>query len=594
MMRTLFGINQAPRSGQKPTSGAASLPFQGRPAQPSGFQAPDFQTKDTLHLSMSADKPLNRSDKTEQDKEGAEIGSPDSQKSQVKSSKNAAVQEGDGVSSEDITDADIEALKQDPVLQKQAQQFIDSTKEKFFQKAELLASEPDWADLLARQKAGDSSAVQAKLKAVSQQLGEFINILASAISKKLVQDFDAVLQGREENQLSKAEKLEVVRLQMLRNTYTSFLQKLADQRMTVFSQILNQALRPADASKSSKTQKTVEGSSEEILACPKFQQELANWTQGFKERFRDQVIKLISHPKFQDSQLGTGSMTDAEMDTLLAGFNRTINVFLRQAESDINREFQAQAHAIVGPDVDLDETSIESLPPDQQEAIMRLQLLSAEKERFLKEFDPSNFYEQIKEDFFTQKQQERWQPVNKRLDALRGKSDTLNRMIDRCLSMDKTIRANGYDQLLAYLSSGRSEQRTLLPEVIRLAAHVPNADVKVHAAEAILRVADEDSRKSLMKEWLASPNINDKLAILKLFTFTQRDGTGAISAAAYRLLDAHEDLRTAFEALRENPHPQVQEWLGLIEQHYALLEEKQRKAKANQPGKGRLFSFPKR
>src|SRR5690606_34148240 len=144
---------------------------------------------------------------------------------------------------------DIEALQHDPAIQQEVQQFVESTKAEFFQKAKLLASEPDWAKLVAQQQAGASPAFQAKIQVVSQQLEAFVVTLAATTDKKFAEDMAALLQGREEAELSKAEKLEAIRLQMVHNTYTSFFKNMLQQRMKVFSQVLNHTLSGQGASK---------------------------------------------------------------------------------------------------------------------------------------------------------------------------------------------------------------------------------------------------------------------------------------------------------------------------------------------------------
>jgi hypothetical protein len=331
---------------------------------------------------------------------------------------------------------------------------------------------------------------------------------------------------------------------------------------------------------------------QEVRNNPEFQQELQAFQESYRAGFEKVVLAHISAPDWVKHALGVRKFTQEQLDARLEKLNIELAGLKRQTETALNADFGQKAQALLD-DKPLERGKIAELPLKLQLLLIRLQKTVEIKMNWLSTFDGSAAYKQIKETYLRKVEGETPGTAAYRLNSLKSGNPAVSRMLKRCTNDDPEIRENAFNQLIAWLGqSTRKADAKMLMEVIRAAALIPAASVKVHAAEAMLMLPDDRHKAQLMKEWLASDDINNQVSVLKLFTLTQGPYNTSSTRVAHEVRRKDPELRKLIDGLRELKNKTVEQMLGVIDEWDAARFDRERRVKKSMAPSRRFFAPP--
>jgi hypothetical protein len=329
---------------------------------------------------------------------------------------------------------------------------------------------------------------------------------------------------------------------------------------------------------------------QEVRNDPEFQQELQAFQESYRMGFEKVVLAHISAPDWVKHALGVRKFTQEQLDARLEKLNIALAGLKRQTETALNADFEQKAQALLDGKP-FERGKIAELPLKLQLLLIRLQKTVEIKMNWLSTFDGSAAYKQIKETYLRKVEGETPGTAVYRLNSLKSGNPAVSRMLKRCTNDDPEIRENAFNQLIAWLGqSARKADAKMLMEVIRAAALIPAASVKVHAAEAMLMLPDDRHKAQLMREWLASDDLNNQLAVLKLFTLTQGPYNTSSTRVAHEVRGKDPELRKLIDGLRELKNKTVEHMLGVIDEWDAARFDRERRAKKSMAPSRRFFS----
>ncbi|HEY9688046.1 MAG TPA: hypothetical protein V6C52_13815 [Coleofasciculaceae cyanobacterium] len=331
---------------------------------------------------------------------------------------------------------------------------------------------------------------------------------------------------------------------------------------------------------------------QEIRNDPEFQRELLAFQEDFRMGFEKVVLAHISAQDWVNHALGVRKFTQEQLNAKLEKLNSDLGELKKQTETALSADFERKAQVLLGGKL-FERGKFAELPLKLQLSLIRLQKTVEIKMSWLSAFDDSAVYKQVKEEYLRKVEGETPGTAVYRLNSLKSGNPAVSRMLKRCTSDDPEARENAFNQLIAWLGqSTRQADAKLLMEVIRAAAMSPAASVKVHAAEAMLVLPDDRHKAQLMKEWLASDDLNNQLAVLKLFTLTQGPYNISTTRVAHEIRRKDSEIRKLIDGLRQLKNNTVEHMLGVIDEWDAARFDWERRAKKFMAPSRRFFSPP--
>lgn len=464
-------------------------------------------------------------------------------------------------------------------------------------------------------KCQDSGALDEWYRKIDSGLEESLNILYQEVVEGYEKRSQALLKGKSEDALTPGQTAELNKLAFIFEQQKRMLESLAEIRGKIFNtmhQLVQRDLKgaqsqPAEAPPDAALEKTAgqEGkpaaplTPERIAAIEQelrqdegFRKSFAAFQDAYQERFKETALKLITDKEWVSHHLGLKFLSEEQMNAKVDHINQTM-LTLKQGVADELGAAAQQEIAELLKDMPQGNVKLADLPTDKQEKVIRIQTALKIKMEWLKAFEGPKFFKRLEQETLRKAEQDMPGTVSNRLAGLKSDNPAIIRMLERCRSDEPETRASGFEQLIALLADPeRPEDAKLLTEIISAAALVPVAGVKTHAAEAMLTLPDDEDKTRLMKEWLASGEMNNKLAVLKLFTLTQGFNNTSITQLAHQLRVNDPELHRMIDDLHKVDHKVVQQMLGVIDEWDAARADWERRAKAFSRPSSRLITPP--